>query len=106
MTEELQESKPEPFFTDYLKVADERVCNAPWLCGKNGRYFRCALCGYKFKVGDLYRAVFTNDTPGASGNPVVCEKCNGTNEEVKARWGERVAQWRSDLFWWFRRSEE
>ena len=63
-------------------IATEEDCKKPWSGGKNGKYFTCGICGYKFKPGDTVRWQFTNDVPGASGNPLVCTNCDGTKEEI------------------------
>jgi hypothetical protein len=60
--------------------------HAPWSGGKHGKYFRCYLCGRKFTEGDVVRWQYTNDVPGASGNPMVCQNCDGTKEEIVAKW--------------------
>ena len=57
-------------------------CNRSWGGGRNGKYFACGLCGYKFKEGDTVRWQYTNDVRGASGNPFVCSNCDGTKEEI------------------------
>jgi hypothetical protein len=92
------------FFSDTLKVADEKICNARWSCGAPGEYFRCGFCGYKFVVGDKYRALYTNDIPSASGNPLVCEKCNDTTFSLRNRWFDKSNKWkkiRENEFWFF-----
>lgn len=92
-------------FTDQKsRIATEKDCKAPWSGGKNGKYFRCYLCGYKFKVGDRWRWVHTNHTKDGVGNPIVCEKCDGTNEEVIKKWIEKRNLWRKmeqGEWWWF-----
>lgn len=73
-------------------TATERDCNAPWSGGRNGSRFRCTLCGYRFKPGDMVRWQYTNDVQGAGGNPLVCTDCDGSKEEIvkemKARYAE------------------
>ena len=73
-------------FSGELLVADEKTCQARWAGYRPGEGFRCYFCGRKMVPGDKYRAVYTNDLRGAGGNPLVCEQCNGTNEELRARW--------------------
>jgi hypothetical protein len=63
-------------------VVTEKDCRVSWAGGKNGKYFLCGLCGYKFKPGDTVRWQYTNDVQGASGNPLVCVECDGTKEEI------------------------
>lgn len=79
-------------------VATEEDCRAPWGGVKNGKRFRCYMCGHKFVVGDTYRWVYTNDTPGAGGNPIVCVKCDGP--DVKERWAAMCKEARTK-FWSF-----
>ena len=72
-----------------------------WSGGKDGKYFRCYLCGHRFKEGDIVRWQYTNDTPGAGGNPFVCVKCDGTREEIIEKWKQMHIEVRQK-FWWFR----
>jgi len=90
------------FFTEDLKTADEKTCNAPWSGGKNGKYFRCHFCGHKLVPGDQYRVLYTNDMPKASGNPIVCGECNDTTANLRAKWAEINREVR-ERFWWLRR---
>ena len=86
-------------------VVTEESRRAPWSGGKNGECFRCYLCGYKFKLGDTARWQFTNNIPGAGGNPLVCTDCDGP--DVIERWIAMHREWenytRKQPFWWFRR---
>ena len=63
-------------------IATEKDCNASWGGKKNGVSFGCGLCGHKFIPGDQVRWQYTNDISAASGNPMVCIKCDGTKEEI------------------------
>lgn len=84
------------------KPATEEQCKAAWGGGKNGKWFRCFLCGHKFKVGDIWRFV-----PGGKWcNFLVCEKCDGPNEELRDRWGKMNKEARDGKYWWFCRHEE
>lgn len=85
------------------RIATKEECNAIWGGGKPGEYFRCGFCGYKFKQGDYYRWQFTNDIPGAPGNPLVCKNCDDVPEKVRERWKEKWDEWQSDRWWWFRK---
>ena len=91
-------------FTDQkpFTVTKESI-NQLWGGGLNGKYFKCYLCGHKFKVGDIARWVFTNDMKGAGGNPLVCEKCDGTNKEVRQKWEAMHMEYNGfkKRFWWF-----
>ena len=71
----------------------------PWSGGKHGKYFRCYLCSHKFKPGDVARWEYTNDTPKAGGNPMVCRQCDGTREEVISRWKQLKSEFNSPKFW-------
>jgi hypothetical protein len=86
-------------------VATEADCRAHWGGGRNGVWFRCYLCGHKFKPGDVVRWQYTNDVQGAGGNPMVCQKCDGTKDEIVAKW---KAMWddANGRMWWFSRTEE
>lgn len=82
-------------------VATKEDCRQKWGLGAPGEKFRCALCGYKFCVGDRVRWQFTNDVPGAGGNPLVCEQCDGPKEEIV----KKIISTRKELaerLWWFR----
>lgn len=70
-------------FTDQKpRVATEEDLNACWSGRQKGESFRCYLCGYKFKVGDIWRWVFMGDL--ALTNLIVCEKCD--TPDVKEKW--------------------
>jgi len=71
-----------------------------WLGGANGKYFRCALCGWKFHAGDTARMQFTNNIQGAGGNPLVCAECDGP--DVIERW-KQMHKDVNEKYWWFRR---
>lgn len=91
-------------FSEELKIADEKTCNARWSCGDPGEYFRCGFCGYKFVIGDKYRALYTNDMPSAGGNPLVCEKCNDDTKILRNRWANKCQRWhdiKNKEFWFF-----
>lgn len=89
------------FTTGKPFVATAEDCNGNWACKPNGERFRCGLCGYRFKPGDVVRWQYTNNIPGAGGNPLVCEKCDGP--DVVKRWKALCDEWNSDKFWHFRR---
>ncbi len=84
-------------FTDQKRrVATAEECALQWNGGAVGRYFRCYLCGHRFKPGDGWRFLFG---VGPASNMMTCDECDGpdvmdrwiaANEEVKTR------------FWWFR----
>lgn len=85
-------------FFNHLRIADESACNARWSGWKPGKKFRCYLCGKKFQVGDEYTQMYTNDTPNASGNPLVCGHCYRAGD-AKERWIKMCEEAR-ERFWW------
>lgn len=87
-------------FTDQKpRIATQEDIDAPW-SGVRGN-FACYMCGYRFKIGDYWRWVFTNNIIGAWGNPTVCEACDG--EDVIERWTAMWIEWQEIVkrFWWF-----
>ena len=63
-------------------IATEADCDALWHGIPHGNSFRCRFCDYRFVPGDKVRWQYTNDVAGAGGNPLVCEKCDGTKTEI------------------------
>lgn len=87
-------------------IATEADCKANWACQPNGAAFRCALCGYRFKVGDTVRWQYTNDTKTAGGNPLVCVDCDTGREGIIAEITKRrelIKEMKSGKYWWFLR---
>ena len=78
----------------------------PWSGHRDGRNFRCALCGHFFEVGDKARWIFTNDgkKDAPSGNPFVCDPCDGPEEDVRARLKAHTDEGLK-RFWWGARPE-
>ena len=75
-------------FTDGKpRIATEEECKSSWMGAKNGKNFRCHMCGQKFRVGDRWRFVYANfaASPFNYGNLLVRELCDGTNEDVLRR---------------------
>lgn len=82
-------------FTDQKqRVATQKDIDAKWKGSKGN--FRCYLCGYRFKVGDLWRWVYDNDS-GGHGNFIVCADCDG--DDVRDRWAKANAELEA-RFWW------
>jgi hypothetical protein len=81
-------------------IATEADCKVSWGGGANGSRFRCHLCGHRFKPGDQVRWQYTNDTPGAGGNPLVCKDCDGTKEEIVEKMKAMYAEAKGRM-WWF-----
>ena len=80
-------------------VVTEEDTHKNWSGGSNGIYFRCYLCGHKFKAGDTARWQFTNNINGAGGNPMVCSFCD---TDVIGKWKQMCVEVRTK-FWWFMR---
>lgn len=95
------------FFSTVLKIVTENHLKARWSGGKPGEYFRCGFCGHKFVLNDKFRCLYTNDMPGASGNPLVCEACTtkwGTSEDLREEWAYKWSVYKKATendFWWF-----
>jgi hypothetical protein len=84
------------------QVVTEEDCKINWAGGKNGLFFRCYFCGYKFKPGDYIRWQYSNNIVGGSGNPLVCEKCDCPEEELLEKW-KKMHEEAKSKFWWFTR---
>jgi ribosomal protein L37E len=83
-------------------IATKEHVNAPW--SGNKKNFRCSYCGYKFKIGDTVRFIYTNDMNTAPGNPLVCSTCDtGNNEEMRALWNQKWNNFKEfkKANWWF-----
>jgi hypothetical protein len=85
-------------------LATESSCQARWSGGKPGEHFRCGFCGYKFVPGDTVRWQYTNDIPGAGGNPLVCIGCDQPYEQLIKSWKSMHAE-ASGRMWWFCRRD-
>jgi len=81
-------------------IATANDCSTCWGGALNGAHFRCYLCGHRFKPGDRVRWQYTNDVAEAAGNPLVCEECDGTKEEIVVRMIAMYAEARGRM-WWF-----
>ena len=55
------------------ELVTEELVIAPWMGGKNGKWFKCQLCGYRFVVGDYYYMYITMEI---APNLLVCEDCD------------------------------
>jgi len=93
-------------FTDQKpQVATERDLKAKWGGHGPGEKFRCYLCGYKFKVGDVWRWVYgdnrqVKDLDGKTWgvcNFMTCEDCDG--DDVLDRWVKANEELHC-RFWW------
>lgn len=91
------------FFREF-QVADEKTCRARWQGLPLGDGFFCAFCGHGFQEGDEYRAIYTNDIPGASGNPLCCRACfeaSGGSSGLRERWRALWEEYRTRFKWWW-----
>ena len=86
-----------------IKVTEKHL-KASWGGGKNGKYFKCYFCGYKFQLDDMFRCIYSNHTK-AYGNPLVCEKCNDSNENLIEKW-KKMHEIANSTMWWFCRNDE
>jgi len=86
-------------FTDQKpRLVTEKMCPGNWGGYKDGRMFRCNMCGHYFKVGDTFRWVMA--TSRGVTNMMVCEECDGP--DILDRWVERIKEYKDskDKFWW------
>jgi hypothetical protein len=94
------------FFKDF-QVATDETCSFAWAAAPNGKLFFCAFCGRKFVPGDEYRAIFTNDLPSASGNPLTCKSCFDTHggvDGLRNRWTAIWHEYRTKFKYFYERS--
>lgn len=92
-------------FTDGKpRAATAEEVAARWNGRQAGQGFRCRLCGYRFKVGDIWRFVLANygASPLRHGNFFTCEKCDGPDIIERAAAQEAEAAQR---FWWLLEEE-
>lgn len=84
-------------FTDQKqRTATEQDCKAPWGGHKDGKAFRCKLCGHKFVPGDKWRWLFGKGIT----NFIVCEKCDvGSDDELRAKM-KAIIDESKVRFWW------
>lgn len=87
-------------FTDQKPhLVTKEHLSAPWGGKRDGSNFRCGLCGYRFKEGDTFRWMFTNNTK-AFGNPFVCQDCDGPDALDRWKGMHKLMRTR---YWWFSR---
>ena len=82
------------------RIATEKDLETRWGFGKPGEYFRCYLCGYKFKVGDKWRFVFSKKW----NNFFTCEDCDGP--DVLERWSKHIDDLKKKYWWLLKRMEQ
>jgi hypothetical protein len=96
-----------PRFIIPPRIATAKTCALRWSGKPDGINFRCAMCGYKFKEGDVYQSLFTNDLdPPYTGNPLVCDVCRSEESSLVDRWKEKCDRVCTPSNWWFFRNEE
>jgi hypothetical protein len=67
------------------QIATKEHCSIPWNGGKNGKYFRCYLCGHKFVPGDNWRFIYGKNV---CRNIFVCRECDGPDEELRQKFAD------------------
>ena len=84
-------------FTDQKpRLATKEECEAPWSGYKDGRYFRCHLCGHRFQEGDQWRWV----RGIRMLNFKVCGKCDtGDDEDLRDR-VDKAWEESKERFWY------
>ena len=82
-------------------VVRESEYNARWSGYKDGRTFRCILCGDYFRIGDTARFIYMNDTRCGVGNCFVCSGCDG--DDIKQRIIDMAE--RANKYWWLKDSD-
>lgn len=86
-------------FADFLDqqphVATTEECLFPWSGGKDGKHFRCYLCGHRFVPGDTYRFLFNSQQ--SPPHLLVCDKCDGGDVLARFREMRRIAE---KTYWW------
>lgn len=87
-------------FTDQQpRIATEADCSGEWDGSPNGLRFRCTVCGYRFRVGDVWRWHYSAGLHiGKMGlpNSLLCGGCDGPDVNIRI-----VEHWREAItrFW-------
>jgi predicted RNA-binding Zn-ribbon protein involved in translation (DUF1610 family) len=68
-------------------VAEEETCKLPWMGEKNGKLFKCGMCGHKFQPGEGFRFQMMKK----HGNILVCDECD--TSDIKRDWEEMGIRW-------------
>jgi hypothetical protein len=83
-------------FTDQKqRDVTQHDLDARWGGSGPGERFKCYLCAHKFVLGDKWRWVYGE----SNGNLIVCGACDGTNEEVVAKWKALCDEYFGNKFW-------
>lgn len=78
-------------------VLDKHIAQ-PWSGYKDGRMFRCHMCGHFFKPGDTARFLWCNGVKEAvdagihCGNVMICAACDGPDIYPRLAEHERVGR--------------
>lgn len=83
------------FIDQKPRVVTEKEYPGHWSGYKDGRRFRCYMCGHRFKIGDTFRWVM--GTKRGVVNLIVCDKCD--SPDILDRWIERLKE-AEEKFWW------
>lgn len=81
-------------------VVTEAHMSMPWSGFRDGRLFRCHMCGAFFKPGDVARFVWCNNVKEAReagvhcGNVMVCDACDGPDIYKRIAEHERIGKQR------------
>ena len=85
-------------FTDQKpKTVTKKQYPGNWGGYKDGRKFRCYMCGHYFKIGDIFRWVLEIKNVV---NILVCADCDGP--DIIDRWEKRLEEYNAlrEKFWW------
>jgi len=90
--------KPKKSFTSQEpQIVTEGILKAHWCGYPPGVYFRCKLCGYKFKLGDYWRWIYGGRSQIV--NFIVCKSCDiGDDHELCEKMKEREKKF-EELYW-------
>lgn len=86
-------------------VVTEEMMSAPWSGFRDGRAFRCHMCGAFFKPGDTARFIWCNGIKEAieagvhCGNVTVCAACDGPDIYPRLAEHGRIGR---DRYWHLR----
>lgn len=87
----------ESFTNQKPRIATEEECKAPWSGYRDGRNFRCKLCGHRFKEGDGWRWLYGK---GITTNFMVCAQCDNDNDDALIARMEALIEESKQKFWW------
>lgn len=79
------------------RIATQEECDAPWCGYRDGRNFRCKLCGRKFQEGDQWRWLYGK---GVTTNFMVCARCDNDSDDVLRSRMWALIEESKQKFWW------